>query len=322
MPLLAKPLAAWNQPRRFREQMKRLERRVTNWWLKPTLALLLAGMFLFQWYLATLKDGPTKPLPFETIFPFVLAGSFLMIYGTGWLTWMLPSRVSVFEQGFREDKWFMQFENMAAHAWFPAEDFSTLLLVGKDGYRKLLGVPSGEVETKLRAILAEKKVVEDSSLKPFSEAELKPTVAGGLLTLAPVLVVAFFVGMLGTHAVLISHLKREMKSANEESRRDWQTMRTKLIRDVITPERLPVDPPGEIPASAKVIWLQRYLVFAPLVYLCVVIFLSVLLVKYWSQSKNLQRLLDEKKQEHGRPTTNGQFAWFNEDLIGGTLVLR
>lgn len=299
MALLTKTLVSWNQPRRFRDQMRTVGKRVTNWWVKPVLVLGLAGLFLLQWYLATLKEGPKNPPPFDSVLWVVLGGSCVIIYGIPWLVWLLPSPVSVNERGFTQEKLFMPFENLAAHAWFPADEFSTLLLVDKAGGRKLFGVPKGETEAKLKAVLRERNVPEDSTLKPFVETQLQPTVLGGMAILAPAFSVILLFGLLGGHAVLVTHLTRESKNTREQASRDWLEVRTELIKEGIPPEKLPASPFENYRSTPKALAIQRYLVLAPVVCLIAIVFLAVSVLKYRMQMKNLQRLLEEKAKLTG-----------------------
>ncbi len=299
MPLVSKTLVTWNQPRRFREQMRTLEKRVTNWWVKPACTLGMTGMFMLQWYLATLKDGPRRPPPFE----YALAGAFVcgvfIVYGIAWVIWMVPSGMIVTDRGFQLEKRILLFEEIAVHAWFAAPEFSTLLLIDKAGSRKLFGVPKGETEAKLRAILRERNVPEDSTLKPFVETQLQPTVLGGLAFAAPVLIPVLFFGLLGAHVALIAHLTRESKNTREQASRDWLEVRTGLIKEGIPPEKLPASPFENYRSTPKALAIQRSLVLAPVVCLIAIVFLAVSVLKCRIQIKNLQGLLEEKAKLTG-----------------------
>lgn len=287
--------------------MRTVERRTTNWWLKPAMALLLAGMFMLQWFGATQKGGPKKPPPFENALAVALIGGFTMSYGIFWLVWLLPSSVSVNERGFAREKWFMPFDGIGAHAWFPAADFSTLLLVGKDGSRSLLGVPKGEVETKLREILTEKRVPEDASLKPFEVKELKPSTAASLLTLAPVGVMVALGGAVMLHGVLITGLKRELSDANLAWQQDWKTLKTNLAREGVPIEKLPEEPLGKRPPSQKSLNAQRYLMLAPPVCFVVIAFLAMFLLRSRIEVKNLRELKRlEPLPSNGQTASDGE----------------
>lgn len=296
-----KILVTWKQPRRFREQMRQVEMRAVNWWVMPALAVGLASLFLLQWYLATLKGGPNKPPPFENALVVALGGGFLMIYGVAWIIRAIPSSITVTQDGFRREKWGMSFERIAAHAWFPAAEFSTLLLVDKDGGRTLLGVPKDETEIQLRAILRERSVPEDPTLKPFVEEELQPTFQGGLAMVGPFLVVALYFGLLGAHTALIVHLSRESKITREHASRDWLKTREGLIQEGISPEKVPVNPIEQHRSSPKAIAIQRYLLFAPMVCLTAILFMAIAVLTYRMKLKRLEKLFAEKEKPTGFP---------------------
>ena len=301
MALLTKTLVSWNQPRRFREQMRQMEKRVLNWWVKPVFGLGLASVFLLQWYAATLKDGPQKPPPFEQTLVVAICGGIILAYGTFWLAQILPDSVAVNERGFQRGKRFMPFDQLAAHAWFPASEFSTLLLVGKDQSRRLLGVPKNETEAKLRKILSDHKIPEDPSLKPFVETELNPSVWGGLVLVAPLLIVVAFFGLFAAHTTLVTQLKREAKITDEQARQDWLTLRTKLVKEGVAPEKLPANPYEQRPASDKMRGLKLYFLLAPFIYLIAMLILGVIALLYRVRANNLQALLEAKSAAQGRP---------------------
>lgn len=280
--------------------MRTVGKRVTNWWVKPVLVLGLAGLFLLQWYLATLKEGPKRPPPFESALWVALGGSFAMIYGIPWLVWLVPSSVTANERGFTKDKWFMPFENLAAHAWFPADEFSTLLLVDKDGGRTLFGVPKNETEAKLRTILRERNVPEDLTLKPFTEQNLQPTTRGGLAILAPAMFVILYFGLIGAHTVLIAQLNRESRFLRDQASRDWMKLKESLVQDGVAREKLSANPIEQHRSSPKAIAIQRYLIFAPMVCLTVIVFLSIELLKKRMIVRNLKIILEEKAKPTGQ----------------------
>jgi hypothetical protein len=289
--------------------MRTVERRASKWWVKPALALILAGMFMLQWFGAVQKRGPKQPPPFENALVVALAGGFTLTYGIFWLVWLLPSSVAVNERGFTKEKWFMPFDGIAAHAWFPATDFSTLLLVGKDGSRNLFGVPKGDVETKLREILAEKNVPENALLKPFLTTDLKPSTAVGLLTLAPVGVMVALGGALTLHGVLITGLKRELKDANLAWHEDWEKLKSNLAQEGVPIEKLPEEPLGKRPPSKKAMNVQLYLMLAPLVCFVVIAFLAMFLVRSRVEVKNLRDLkLAQFAADGGIPARGGEVS--------------
>ena len=195
----------------------------------------------------------------------------------------------------------MPFDQLAAHAWFPASEFSTLLLVGKDQSRSLLGVPKNETEAKLRKILSDHKIPEDPSLKPFVETELKPSVWGGLVLVAPLLIMVVFLGLFAAHTTLVTQLNRKAKIANEQARQDWLTLRTKLVKEGVAPEKLPASPFEQRPVSDRMRALHIYFRFAPFIYLIAMLILGVTTLLYRVRTNNLQALLEEKSAAQGRP---------------------
>lgn len=171
----------------------------------------------------------------------------------------------------------------------------------------MLGVPKNETEAKLRNILSEHKVPEDPLLKPFVETGLKPSAWGGFVLVAPLLLMLAVVGLLAAHTTLVVQLKREAKTADEQARQDWLTLRTKLVKEGVAPEKLPASPFEQRPASGAMRGLKLYFLLAPFIYLIAVIILGVIVLLYRFRANKLQAFIDEqlvKPAALGQPITS------------------
>lgn len=92
--LIPKTYLKWTEPKLARRTSDALEKADLPRWFRPAATLLLSGLLLLNWFLATLN--PQKnPLPFMQALPIALVGGVVFVYLFPLLYRLCPSYIRV-----------------------------------------------------------------------------------------------------------------------------------------------------------------------------------------------------------------------------------
>ncbi len=94
--LFPKTYLKWTEPKLERRTRDALEKAAMPYWLRPTLLLLLSGLLLLNWLLATLNPQ-NNPLPFMQALFIALIGGVFFVYGFPLILELCPSYIRVTE---------------------------------------------------------------------------------------------------------------------------------------------------------------------------------------------------------------------------------